>query len=931
MHRSQSTSSVFIDALYQVNPAVNPGSNDRDFNNVNYRSPSSELYEPEVRSREPEIRGATMSTLTSALTGSKMATTVQLPTSAGNRPLPKALLPKAARSPASPPVIGGTVFGRTPPKPSDVRRGSFSYTPSNTLAKPHTPAPDGWVGTSRPHSASVSSAFHLRNSLSSAAPDDPSPTPPPPPPLERGTTSGHVTRPVVLRRREPVVEESIYPLLKAALGKDRERENRRTEDEIARQVFGRSSRIFSSGVSPSSSSSPALPSTPVLSPRNIYSSVDDVFVSSSSAEGMTSPRTGTLSHNHAKSSSEVIASSLNRLEFLPRHPWRQITTTMAKEGSGAGPHSLRHSIGREEDASSNRSREPDYIVASGSFSSRPPPLPPNSPPPPPDFTDSTPGADRHLCRVVSCENLCRSPISAEPRKVIRNPWRHAPHPTNSPQPLYGKLLQADSFPLLAKVDRHLLDGESEFVDSAAPASSRSSKIQNTGIADLDLQRGQRRRQTIVPSKSIDSAMDDSFLPPPIGFRDNTTTNPPSPARATIVNGAHFHVRHQATDSVNTEDSGLDRWEKEEEEEEEDAQDDPPSADEMHDAASDRTTTAAAAAADETGSPSTAEGQRGGGGGGHWREDQSEGRGSLTSSPRPLSAADYTVSLSSAKEEEDASYSGKRPLDLIGNESPSGERNLVDDRLVASNGILSQLLAENSTSYRQAPHNIYHRSGHHHHHHHHRLDDAERVKRSGGGGEAFAPRYARLPSSDLDSEDSNSFSTTVQPSVAASEDTLDRISAERAAGCLRSTAEQDSADGDSSVYFQTTDLQRDLETAEPWKRRSWFGESGKQRPEEQTGMKDGADGGGDRVVDIVKGPVGIGFCIEGGRGSLSGDRPILVKRLFKGGLADGLVDLRPGDELVSVGGQSLEGFSHYDAWKFIKALPNGIVQMTIRRT
>lgn len=647
MHRSQSTSSVFIDALHQVNPAVNPGSNDGDFNNVHYRLPASGLYEPEVRSREPEIREATMSTLTSALTGSKMATTVQLPTSAGNRPLPKALLPKAARSPTSSPVIGGTVFGWTPPKPSDVRRGSFSYTPSNTLAKPPTPAPGGCFGTSRPHSASVSAASRLRNSLSSAAPDDSSPAPPP---LERGTTSGHVTRPVVLRRREPVVDDSIYPLLKAALGKDRETENRRTEDEIVRQVFGRSSRIFSSGVSPSSSS-PALPSTPVLSPRNIYSSVDDVFASSSSAEGMTSPRTGTLSHNHAKSSSEVIASSSNRLEFLPHHPWRQITTT-TREGSGH--HSLRHSIGREEDAS-NRSREPDYIAASGSFSSRPPPLPPNSPPPPPpDFTDSTRGADRRLCRVVSCENLCRAPISAEPRKVIRNPWRHAPRrPTNSPQPLYGKLLQAESFPLLAKVDRHLLDGESEFVDSAAPASSRSSKIQNTGIVDVDLQRGQRRQA--VPSKSIGSAMDDSFLPPPVGFRDNTTTSP-SPSRATIVNGAHFHIRHQATDSVNTEDSGLDRWEKEEE----DAQDDPPSADEM-DAASDRTTTAAATA-DETGSPS-AEGQRSGGGG-HWREDQSEGRGSLTSSPRPLSAADYTGSLSAR--EEDASYSNTRPLDLIGN-------------------------------------------------------------------------------------------------------------------------------------------------------------------------------------------------------------------------------------------------------------------------
>jgi len=41
----------------------------------------------------------------------------------------------------------------------------------------------------------------------------------------------------------------------------------------------------------------------------------------------------------------------------------------------------------------------------------------------------------------------------------------------------------------------------------------------------------------------------------------------------------------------------------------------------------------------------------------------------------------------------------------------------------------------------------------------------------------------------------------------------------------------------------------------------------------------------RLVDIemVKGPIGLGFCIEGGIGSPVGDKPIIVKRLFKGKL------------------------------------------------
>ena len=36
------------------------------------------------------------------------------------------------------------------------------------------------------------------------------------------------------------------------------------------------------------------------------------------------------------------------------------------------------------------------------------------------------------------------------------------------------------------------------------------------------------------------------------------------------------------------------------------------------------------------------------------------------------------------------------------------------------------------------------------------------------------------------------------------------------------------------------------------------------------------------VEMQKGAVGLGFCIEGGKGSPLGDRPITVKRLFKGG-------------------------------------------------
>ena len=35
------------------------------------------------------------------------------------------------------------------------------------------------------------------------------------------------------------------------------------------------------------------------------------------------------------------------------------------------------------------------------------------------------------------------------------------------------------------------------------------------------------------------------------------------------------------------------------------------------------------------------------------------------------------------------------------------------------------------------------------------------------------------------------------------------------------------------------------------------------------------------VQVMKGELGLGFCIEGGKGSPDGDRPVSVKRLFLG--------------------------------------------------
>ncbi|KAM4810111.1 PDZ domain-containing protein 2 [Rhinophrynus dorsalis] len=84
------------------------------------------------------------------------------------------------------------------------------------------------------------------------------------------------------------------------------------------------------------------------------------------------------------------------------------------------------------------------------------------------------------------------------------------------------------------------------------------------------------------------------------------------------------------------------------------------------------------------------------------------------------------------------------------------------------------------------------------------------------------------------------------------------------------------------------------------------------------------------VELQKTSAGLGFSLDGGKASIYGDRPLFIKRIFKGGSAEQTGRIEAGDEIIAIGGKPLTGLMHYDAWNIIKAVPEGPVQLLIRK-
>ncbi|KAI4895455.1 hypothetical protein NFI96_031268 [Prochilodus magdalenae] len=84
-----------------------------------------------------------------------------------------------------------------------------------------------------------------------------------------------------------------------------------------------------------------------------------------------------------------------------------------------------------------------------------------------------------------------------------------------------------------------------------------------------------------------------------------------------------------------------------------------------------------------------------------------------------------------------------------------------------------------------------------------------------------------------------------------------------------------------------------------------------------------------TLDLEKNAGGVGFSLEGGKGSIHGDKPLVINRIFTGSTAE-QKGLQVGDELLQVQGSALQGLSRLEAWSLIKGLPEGPFTAIIKR-
>ncbi|XP_046713359.1 pro-interleukin-16 isoform X2 [Silurus meridionalis] len=84
-----------------------------------------------------------------------------------------------------------------------------------------------------------------------------------------------------------------------------------------------------------------------------------------------------------------------------------------------------------------------------------------------------------------------------------------------------------------------------------------------------------------------------------------------------------------------------------------------------------------------------------------------------------------------------------------------------------------------------------------------------------------------------------------------------------------------------------------------------------------------------TLELEKNEGGVGFGLEGGKGSIHGDKPLAISRIYTGSTAE-QKGLQVGDELLQVQDSTMQGLSRLEALTVLKGLPDASFIAIVRR-
>ena len=100
----------------------------------------------------------------------------------------------------------------------------------------------------------------------------------------------------------------------------------------------------------------------------------------------------------------------------------------------------------------------------------------------------------------------------------------------------------------------------------------------------------------------------------------------------------------------------------------------------------------------------------------------------------------------------------------------------------------------------------------------------------------------------------------------------------------------------------------------------------ERPKQATMPRKLKSTEGIKIVELHKGPTGLGMNLKGG---MDENLPIIVREVFPGGVAHKSGKIFPGDVIIEVNNDSFESLTHKEALHKLKSYPQGKISLLVK--